>query len=153
MSINQNTLHHKALIALEASPAGLKPEDWYNELGDAVDVKYPWFRDYTARHLEKAGFAYCEEHPVENGKDQEVYFITSKGVQALRSIANPKPQVAQIPRPPIVKANLVHTGGRRDDYYTPELGRTAHRPGAYDAYDKPSLINGKRYYRGEYANG
>lgn len=42
-------------------------------------------------------------------------------------------------------AYTVHTPGIRDwqdirtPYTCPELGRTCHRPGAYDAFDLPSL--------------
>jgi hypothetical protein len=42
-------------------------------------------------------------------------------------------------------AYTVHTPGTRDwqdtktPYTCPELGRTCHRPGAYDAFDLPSL--------------
>lgn len=31
-------------------------------------------------------------------------------------------------------------------YTCPELGRTCMRPGAYDAFDLPSLFNGRRHY-------
>ena len=30
----------------------------------------------------------------------------------------------------------------KEYYYCPELGRTSNRPGAYDAFDKPSLDAG-----------
>lgn len=37
---------------------------------------------------------------------------------------------------------------KRDTYKCPELGRTCTRPGAYDAFDKPSIYAGQeRPYR------
>lgn len=33
---------------------------------------------------------------------------------------------------------------KRETYKCPELGRTCHRPGAYDAFDLPSIIGQER---------
>jgi hypothetical protein len=36
---------------------------------------------------------------------------------------------------------------QRESYQPLELGRTCHRPGAYDAFELPSMMLGKRVYR------
>lgn len=69
------------------------------------------------------------------GRAQRGYVITEDGRRALRG---PAP-VGEFPAARQAPA----TG---DSYTCPELGRTCHRPGAYDAFGLPSLMQGRRVW-------
>lgn len=72
--------------------------------------------------------------------DEHVVDISARGKAKLRSItANAQPYVGEIVKP------RTHQGG--GIYDGKELGRTCVRPGAYDAYELPSLMGGKRIER------
>ena len=49
-------------------------------------------------------------------------------------------------------ANKIDNWEERPIYDGKELGKTCHRPGAYDFMEIPSLRNGERVYMGERKN-
>lgn len=68
-----------------------------------------------------------------DGSTSTLFVVTSKGVTALgRHDARPAPVPAFEPK------------WNGQAYGCPELGRTCHRPGAYDAFTLPSLIGSER---------
>lgn len=72
---------------------------------------------------------------------ERCYDLTLQGARKLRAVnlQNPDQHVAG----PREVGLWLHD----QDYQGHELKRTCMRPGAYDAFDKPSLISGKRVYR------
>lgn len=70
--------------------------------------------------------------------------LTLSGLRKLREIndeANPPAAVAG--------KRTISSGSTSEPYLGEELRRTCLRAGAYDAYEKPSLIGGERVYRKE----
>lgn len=98
--------------------------------------------DYLDR-LERSGMVFYD---VKNNK----YFITGGGVAAIEEADAPPeefiPQKATgVTVPKFLPASHGNYTGR-------ELQRTVTRPGAYDAFSKPSLIGSKHHYRRDHAH-
>jgi hypothetical protein len=70
--------------------------------------------------------------------------LTLSGSRKLREINN-----AEHPNENVAAKRIYGNGSTTDDYMGPELRRTCLRPGAYDAFELPSLMGGQRHYRRE----
>jgi hypothetical protein len=74
---------------------------------------------------------------------ENVIMLTLAGSRKLRAI-NMQASSLQV-----AGKRLIGTGTTTDAYDGKELRRTCLRPGAYDAFEQPSLMAGKRHYRRE----
>lgn len=70
--------------------------------------------------------------------------LTRHGLRKLREINE-----AEHPSQNTACKRTYTNGMMTDNYEAPELRRTCLRPGAYDAFELPSLIAGHRHYRRE----
>lgn len=93
--------------------------------------------------------------PIPGGTEREVYYtITDKG-RLLISEWNAMEALVEDDEPTVVFRRgvamprpAVRVDRDYEVYRGTELGQTCMRPGAYDAFAKPSLISGERKYRG-----
>lgn len=70
--------------------------------------------------------------------------LTLQGSRKLREIND-----AEHPNQNVTAKRVYTNGMMTDAYEAPELRRTCLRPGAYDAFELPSLMMGQRHYRRE----
>ena len=113
-----------------------------SELGGTAsldDIYHPvWVKCQSARRNKMTGdhlipMVSCGILNKENGK----YTLTADGYWEVAELNNLLEKKRALPVvPPNRTPRFVGT------YTGSELGRTSFRPGAYDAYDKPSIING-----------
>jgi hypothetical protein len=99
----------------------------------------------TIDQLVSRGMAKIHKSSKRDGRSTTLYAITSKGMAALDAhSATPTPTPAPAPagmyEPPISALSTWTPTG----YAGLELGRTCHRPGAYDAFTLPSMIGSER---------
>jgi hypothetical protein len=76
--------------------------------------------------------------------DNGLLHLTLAGLRKLREVteaANPPAAVAS--------KRTISNGTTTEPYLGENMGRTCLRPGAYDAFEKPSLMMGQRVYRKE----
>ena len=98
------------------------------ECGDAAS---------TLEQLVSRGFARIKTSRKRDGRTTALYMATLKGMAALDGHAPAR----AVPR---ARTGTPAAGAASTGYACPELGRTCHRPGAYDAFALPSLIFGEQ---------
>jgi hypothetical protein len=86
----------------------------------------------TLEQMVTRGFVKTQPSRKIDGKATTLYVVTLKGMDALN-------EHTAAPRGPAVAPVRASSS-----YTCPELGRTCHRPGAYDAFALPSLIGNER---------
>jgi hypothetical protein len=90
----------------------------------------------TLEQLVSRGFARINKSRKRDGRMAALYIATLKGRAALDSHAPAAARPRKRTGAPAAPASA--------GYACPELGRTCHRPGAYDAFALPSLIFDER---------
>jgi hypothetical protein len=141
---------HMLLVLFNAATGYLVESDVHrqiNSTGTAImreklTAEYlPW--------LESHDYLSCQEPPDDDETAEPAYAITEAGRGALAELA--AYLEAQAKEPPPGVATPIQVGRfKSDNYYCPELRRTSHRPGAFKAFDLPSVINGKVHERKAY---
>jgi hypothetical protein len=97
----------------------------------------------TIEQLVSRGLAKIHKSSKRDGRSTTLYAVTLKGMVALdahSATPAPAPPPVRGPEPPIAAPSTWTPTG----YAGLELGRTCHRPGAYDAFSLPSMIGSER---------
>lgn len=79
----------------------------------------------------------------------DIYRLTTSGLDVKIQLGEAKLKAGATRTAAVKRAEVFE----RPDYEGPELGKTCNRPGAYDAFELPSLMHGQPVYRRDSQRG
>ena len=132
MEVRKGSTQHKILAALAAH--GQMTADQLKASARIISIAIDKLQTETLRALREAGLIETTLFGT--------WVITDKGLSVRLTLGSAD---ISAPRRSLAARRADLYG--RENYVPVELGRTCARPGAYDAFDLPSLMCGDRKYR------